>query len=370
MAVHKIPAAQAVLEWPLSDAANPPAATPLVVDVRSPSEYALDHLPHAHNWPVLDDEQRQAIGTFYKQVSPFEANKLGAAWVSQNIAQHLLTHVQLLDRSWKPYVYCWRGGQRSGSLAHVLGQVGFTIRLIEGGYKAFRQAMLDDLTLRSGRLRFVLVHGATGSGKTRLLQHLAQHGAQVLDLEALASHRSSVLGQLPGQAQPSQKRFDTLMWQTVRQFDPERVVFVEAESKRVGAVTVHPQLFERMQASPVVNLEAPQQERVRLLCEDYAHFMADVPLFASRLAALKPIVGAAVYDQWLGACQQGQWTLVVEDLLTRHYDPNYRKASERLYPHSQHAHTVNLADLSEDSLSRCAKALVERFEAQGAGLKG
>ncbi len=363
MSVHKISALAAVQEWPDAQAMATPATSPLVVDVRSPSEYALDHLPHAHNWPVLDDEQRQAIGTFYKQVSPFEANKLGAAWVSQNIAKHLLTHVQLLDRNWKPYVYCWRGGQRSGSLAHVLGQVGFTIRLIEGGYKAFRQAMLDDLTHRSGQLRFVVIHGATGTGKTRLLHHLQQLGAQVLDLENLASHRSSVLGQLPGQSQPSQKRFDTLMWQAVRQFDLQRVVFVEAESKRVGALTIHPQLFERMQVSPMVNLQASLSDRVRLLCEDYAHFVGDVPLFATRLAALKPIVGTAVYDQWLAACQQGQWSVVVQDLLTRHYDPNYLKASDRLFPLARTAIDMPLKDLGEESLRQCAQTLMGKWQA-------
>lgn len=355
MAVHKIPATQAVTEWPRAAASG--ALGPLAIDVRSPAEFALDHLPLAHNWPVLDDAQRAEIGTLYKTVSPFEASKRGAAWVSENIARILHEQIPPLDRNWKPYVYCWRGGQRSGSLSHVLGQVGFSVRLIEGGYKAFRAAMLDDLALRVSQQRFVVLHGATGCGKTRLLQHLHQQGAQVLDLEALAEHRSSVLGQIPGIDQPSQKQFDMRLWQSLRTMDPEKPVFVEAESKRVGAVTIHPSVFERMQAAPLVAIEAPLAARVELLCEDYAHFIADPPSFTARLAALKPLVGAAVHDRWLDQCDQGDWSAMVADLLERHYDPNYRKAGERLYPQTLGAPVFTLTDLSGESLFECAQRI-------------
>ena len=331
----------------------------MAIDVRSPSEFALDHLPHAQNWPVLDDSQREAIGTLYKQVNPFEASKLGAAMVSENIAKHLRSHIQALDRQWKPFVYCWRGGQRSGALAHVLGQIGFSVKLIEGGYKAFRQAMLDDLARLGPSLQMVLIHGATGCGKTRLLQHLHALGAQVLDLEGLACHRSSVLGHVPGQDQPTQKHFDMLLWQHVRCFDPARPIFVEAESKRVGAVTIHPSVFEAMQRAPVVTLEASLSDRVALLCEDYRHFMNDKEGFATRLAALRPIVGASVHDQWLNACREGHWGQMVEDLLVRHYDPNYLKAGQRLYPNSERAERVNLPDLSEAALRECASQLIQ-----------
>mgnify|MGYP000429187370 CR=1 FL=1 len=358
MSVHKISALAAVQEWPDAQAMATPATSPLVVDVRSPSEYALDHLPHAHNWPVLDDEQRQAIGTFYKQVSPFEANKLGAAWVSQNIAKHLLTHVQLLDRNWKPYVYCWRGGQRSGSLAHVLGQVGFTIRLIEGGYKAFRQAMLDDLTHRSGQLRFVVIHGATGTGKTRLLHHLQQLGAQVLDLENLASHRSSVLGQLPGQSQPSQKRFDTLMWQAVRLFDLQRVVFVEAESKKVGNLSIPDSLMAAMRASPCVRLELSLADRVRLLMEDYDYFAQDAAFFCERLDKLIDLKGRALIDDWKARVHAGQTAEVVAELLERHYDPGYESSTSRNFRQYAQAEPLVLAGPDKQAMADGAAQLL------------
>lgn len=357
MAVHKVTAEQALAQWPLM--LDPKAMGPMAIDVRSPGEFALDHLPFACNWPVLDDEQRQQVGTLYKQVNPFEASKLGAAMVSENIARHLRHQVQNLDRQWKPFVYCWRGGQRSGALAHVLGQIGFSVRLIEGGYKALRQAMLHQLSQLAPRLHMVLIHGATGCGKTRLLQHLKALDAQVLDLEELACHRSSVLGHLPGQAQPSQKRFDMLLWQRLRTFDPDCPVFVEAESKRVGAVTIHPSVFEAMQRAEVIHLEAALADRVQLLCEDYRHFIDDLPGFAERLVALKPIVGARIHDQWLAQCAQGQWSDMVKDLLVRHYDPNYAKAGERLYPNSANGRRVQLSDLSEASLRQCAQQLMQ-----------
>ncbi len=363
MAVHSISAQEALAQWPLEDALTSAGQGPRVIDARSPSEFALDHLPHAHNWPVLNDEQRVKVGTLYKQVNPFEANKLGAAWVSENIAHHLHQHVQGLQRDWKPFVYCWRGGKRSGSLAFVLGQIGFSVRLIEGGYKAFRQQMLLDLQRLSQALQWVVIDGPTGSGKTRLLHHLQQHGAQILDLEALASHRSSVLGHWPGVAQPSQKHFDMKLWDALRRLDPAQPVFVEAESKRVGAVTIHPDVFASLQAAPLVNLQAPLADRVQLLCSDYAHFLEDPSSFQQRILALQPIVGKQVIQHWQALSSRGEWSALVEDLLLRHYDPNYQRASQRLFGRSGEqkpsARTLVLEGLDEAHLSQCAQELMQ-----------
>jgi rhodanese-related sulfurtransferase len=185
-----------------------------IIDARTEDEFALDHLPGALNWPSLDNEQRREIGTLYKQVGSFEAKKKGAGLVAANIARHIEKHVMDLPKDWQPLVYCWRGGKRSGSLALVLGQIGFRVWLIEGGYKAFRAAMVQDIAKLVSHLKFQVITGPTGSGKTRLLHALATAGAQVLDLEDLAKHRSSVLGRIPGQPQPSQKHFDTLVWDT------------------------------------------------------------------------------------------------------------------------------------------------------------
>ena len=289
MSVQSIPAADAIARLDEFSA---------IIDARSEDEYALDHLPGALNWPSLDNEERKLVGTLYVQVSPFEAQKRGAALVAANIARHIEQGVIDKPRHWQPLVYCWRGGKRSGSLALVLGQVGFKVSVIEGGYKAFRSAVLAALPQLSARFDYRVVCGPTGAGKTRLLHALAQAGAQVLDLEALASHRSSVLGLIPGQAQPSQKRFDTLVWDALRRFDPDRPVYVESESKKVGNLAVPDALIERMRASPCLRLDLPDDERVALLMEDYDFFARDQALFCERLGALTQLRGKAVVEGW------------------------------------------------------------------------
>jgi tRNA 2-selenouridine synthase len=215
-----------------------------IIDARSEDEYQADHLPGAINWPTLNNTERVEIGTLYKQVNPFEARKRGAAKAARNIATHIEQHVIDKARDWQPLAYCWRGGQRSGSLALILSQIGFRVTLVEGGYKAFRAALVQDIAARVPSLSFRVVCGPTGSGKTRLLQALAAQGAQVLDLEALANHRSSVLGAMPGLAQPTQRRFETLVWNQLRHFDPSVPVFVESESKKVGNLSVPAALMD------------------------------------------------------------------------------------------------------------------------------
>ncbi len=267
-----------------------------IVDARSESEYALDHLPGAVNWPTLNDEERHLVGTIYAQVNPFEARKRGAALAAANIARHIERELLEAPRDWKPLVYCWRGGKRSGSLSLVLDQIGFRVHLVEGGYKAFRSALLEELPGLAQRLAYRVVCGPTGSGKTRLLHALAARGAQVLDLEGLANHRSSVLGLVPGQAQPSQKQFDTRVWQALRSFDPARPVYVESESKKVGNVSVPEALILAMRASPCIDLRLADDERVALLLEDYDWFVKDPGFFCERLATLTQLRGHAVVD--------------------------------------------------------------------------
>jgi tRNA 2-selenouridine synthase len=280
-----------------------------ILDARSEGEFAEDHLPGALNWPSLNNQQRIRVGTLYKQVSPFEAQKIGAALVARNIADHIERDVLDKPKSWQPLIYCWRGGKRSNSLALILGQIGFKVHLVEGGYKAFRSAMLADLPQQVARLNFRVVCGPTGSGKTRLLQALREAGAQVLDLEELACHRSSVLGMIPGQPQPTQKRFDTLVWDALRHFDPSRPVYVEAESKKVGNLAVPESLILAMRDSPCLLLQLPDDERVALLLEDYAFFAQRYRrFFCQRLDALTVLrgkVGCRRLES-VGPCRPGR----------------------------------------------------------------
>ncbi len=349
MPVHAIPAADAMAQLDRFST---------VIDARSEGEYAEDHLPGAHNWPSLNNEERRVIGTLYKQVSPFEAQKRGAALVAANIARHIERELADTPRSWQPLLYCWRGGKRSGSLALVLGQIGFKVTLIEGGYKAFRTALLADLPLLAPRLSYRVVCGPTGSGKTRLLTALAAAGAQVLDLEALASHRSSVLGMIPGQPQPTQKRFDTLVWQALRQFDPARPVYVESESKKVGNLAVPDALIQAMRASPCFDLQLNDAERVALLLEDYDFFVRDKAFFCSRLEALTMLRGKAVVDSWKAQVHNNDMEAVVRNLLLTHYDPGYLASMQRNFTQYGSAQTVVATDRSAASMAALAQRML------------
>ena len=260
-----------------------------VIDARSESEFALDHLPGALNWPVLNDAERIVVGTEYAQVSPFTAKKRGAALVARNIAAHIEREVMQLPKDWKPLVYCWRGGTRSGSLAIVLDQIGFRVHVLEGGYREYRRAVIAALDELPAKFQYRVVCGTTGSGKSRLLQVLRAQGAQVLDLEALANHRGSVLGLVPGSVQPGQKQFESRVWDTLRGFDAARPVFVESESKKVGDLRV-PLRLDRAHAPVAVH---PARTAARcagaLLIEDYDFFVNDTPAFCGRLDALRAL---------------------------------------------------------------------------------
>ncbi|MEY4140465.1 MAG: hypothetical protein RLZZ371_2647, partial [Pseudomonadota bacterium] len=300
-----------------------------IIDARSEGEFEADHLPGAVNWPTLNNAERIEIGTLYKQVNPFEARKRGAAIAARNIAAHIEREVIDKPRDWQPLAYCWRGGQRSGSLSLILSQIGFRVTLVEGGYKAFRAALVQDIAARAPGLSYKIICGPTGSGKTRLLQALAAEGAQVLDLEALARHRSSVLGAMPGLTQPTQKHFETLIWDQLRSFNPARPVFVESESKKVGNLSVPGALMDAMRASPCLNLQLSDEQRVALLLEDYEYLTRDVAYFCKRLALLTELKGHEVVGRWQKLAQEGDFSSVVMELLTQHYDPAYLQSMQR-----------------------------------------
>ncbi len=329
-----------------------------IIDARSEDEYAEDHLPGAVNWPTLNNEERIAIGTMYKQANAFEAKKRGAAIAARNIAQHIDNHVIDKPKNWAPLTYCWRGGKRSGSLSLVLGQIGFPVTLIEGGYKAFRAAMREDLDQRVAQLQWRVVCGTTGSGKTRLLQALQHEGAQVLDLEALACHRSSVLGALPGIAQPSQKHFDMRIWDAVRRFDPTLPVFVESESKKVGNVAVPEGLIQAMRQSPCISLQLPDPMRVTLLLEDYDYFVQNTERFCERLEALTQARGKAVITQWQTDVREGRIGQVVLALLTEHYDPVYLQSMQRNFSQFAAADTLHAQGIDATAMRKLARTLL------------
>ena len=329
-----------------------------VIDARSEGEYAEDHLPGAVNWPSLNDEERKIVGTRYKQINQFEAKKLGAALVAKNIAAHIQREVLDKPREWQPLVYCWRGGKRSGSLALILDQIGFKVTLVDGGYKAFRAALVADLPQLAARHSYQVVCGTTGSGKTRLLQALQAQGAQVLDLEALANHRSSVLGLIPGVPQPSQKAFDSLIWAALRSFDPARPVYIESESKKVGNVAVPEGLIAAMRAAPCLQLELAEDERVALLLEDYDFFVKDIAFFCERLGALTEARGKETVQDWQARARSGDVASVVRELLVRHYDPVYLQSMRRNFSHYETARVLAPRDHTAAAMAELAARML------------
>lgn len=299
-----------------------------VIDVRSPSEYAEDHLPGAINLPVLDDDERARVGTHYTQVSVFEARRMGAALVSRNIARHLDTALADKPKGFKPLIYCWRGGMRSESMALVLASVGWKVTLVEGGYRTWRRQVVAALDAETP-LPVVLVDGQTGTGKTAILNALKAMGEQVIDLEGLACHRGSIFGDFADTPQPSQKAFDTQIHDRIRHIDLSRPVFVEAESRQVGRRRVPPRLWAAMQSAPRVVVQVPVGERARYLVEAYPDLLADRGKLDAAFEGLKPFHAKSVIADWRALAEAGDWTGLAEALVTAHYDPAYNRARKR-----------------------------------------
>ena len=329
-----------------------------IIDVRSPSEFAEDHVPGAINCPVLDDAERAEIGSLYKQVSPFDAKKKGAALVSHNIGRHIESVLMHKPRDWKPLVYCWRGGNRSGAMAHVLARIGWPAVQLDGGYKEYRRQVNLLLAELPARMRFIVICGTTGSGKSRLLQTLVRHGAQVLDLEELAAHRGSVLGHLPNEPQPSQKMFESRLWQALRHFDPARPVYIESESKKVGNLRVPDALMDCMRASECVSVQVSQQDRVALLMEDYAHFVDAPAALNAQLDCLVTRYGKEAISRWQQMALQGETAPLVKELLAEHYDPAYLKSIDRNFSRYGQASVLEIAGVSEQTFDDAAERLL------------
>jgi tRNA 2-selenouridine synthase len=327
------------------------------IDVRSPAEYALDHLPGAVNLPVLDDDERRVVGTMHAQESAFAARRFGAAIVARNIAYIVETHCREQPRDWAPVVYCWRGGKRSASLAHVLNQIGWRAVQLEGGYRTWRRHVVTALTSLPDRFRYRVVCGLTGSGKSRLLSALRAEGAQVLDLEGLARHRGSLLGDLPAGPQPSQKAFDTQLFVALEGLDPARPVYVESESRKIGAIQVSEALLVAMRTAECIRVDTPRALRIALLKDEYAHFIDDPASLHERLLPLVPLLGRKVIERWQAAGAAGDFDTVVGELLDSHYDPIYGRSIERNFPRSVQALAVVPPDISIAAFRALARSI-------------
>ncbi|HRO60922.1 MAG TPA: tRNA 2-selenouridine(34) synthase MnmH [Burkholderiaceae bacterium] len=330
-----------------------------ILDARSPGEFAEDRLPGATNTPVLDDAQRALVGTIYRQDSPFAARRLGAALVSRNIADILEQRLCDKPREWRPLVYCWRGGNRSGALSTVLARIGWRTAILDGGDREFRRRVVSDLAAWPAQLWLHVVAGRTGCGKSLILTQLRKLGAQVLDLEALARHRGSVLGLLPQTIQPTQKAFESGLWQAIRGFDRSRPVFVESESRRVGQCHLPEALIAAMRAAPGTRIEMKLEDRATLLLREYRHFTEQPAELFSRLERLVPLHGRRVVSVWRALAESDRWEEFVVALLEAHYDPAYDRSTTSNYAEIEHGRALEVAGIDEAHLQATARQLLE-----------
>lgn len=328
-----------------------------IVDVRTPLEFAEDHLPGAINAPVLSNEERVIVGTMYRQVSAHEATRLGAAMVARNIARHLETTFADRPLNWRPLIYCWRGGKRSGSMTTWFNLIGWRARQLEGGYKTYRRWVVSELDALPAGLRYVVLTGRTGSGKTRLLGALARAGAQTLDLEALAVHRGSLLGAVPGLPQPTQKAFDSAFVQALQALSPDRPVFVEAESRKIGLITLPTALLAGMHDAPCVAVDTAREARVSLLLQDYGHLFDDTAGFKRQLAKLTSLHGRTRVGEWQALADTGARAELFAALIDEHYDPAYQRSSHTLFNGVGAAQPFTFRPLDEDVVAQAAALL-------------
>ncbi|WP_372706712.1 tRNA 2-selenouridine(34) synthase MnmH [Brevundimonas sp.] len=330
-----------------------------VIDVRSPGEFAEDHLPGAINLPVLDDAERAEVGTEFVRGSKFLARRTGAARVARNIAAHLEGALGDRDGSFQPLIYCWRGGQRSGAMAAVMDQVGWGVTVLDGGYQTWRRQVKAGLYDAPLPHRLTLLDGPTGSGKTALLEAVAAQGVQVLDLEALAGHRGSLFGAMPG-GQPSQKGFETRLHEALARLDPDRPVVVEAESSKIGARVVPPSLWAAMTSAPVIEITVPLEARVRHIVSTYADIAADRVALDHALTRLPRHHAKAVISGWRDLAARGEIATLVELLIAAHYDPSYARTGS-VRDRAVLAR-IALPDLTDPALEQAARTVVSSLD--------
>ncbi len=328
-----------------------------ILDARSPGEFAEDHLPGSTSCPVLSNDERAHVGTLYKQVSPFEAKKVGAVLVAKNIATHIETLFLDKPKDWKPLVYCWRGGKRSGAFAHILREIGWDAHRLEGGYKAWRKHVVEQLTVLPTQFQYRIISGPTGSAKSRILEAIGRLGGQILHLEELAAHKGSVLGNLPDAPQPAQKMFESKLFAALQTLDPARPVFAEAESRRIGKLQVPDALINGLRAAPCLRIDASRPARADFLLRDYDYFLQRPQWLIEQLSRLQGLQSNETLDHWTRQIEADDFPALVADLLENHYDPLYQRSQDKNYRYADAA-VFSADDLSQASIDALAREIL------------
>lgn len=302
--------------------ANPSRKTHCFVDVRSPQEYRQSTIPGAINIPVLDDQARETIGTLYVNGKIDEAKQYGVAWASRQLPEMFGHYQELLKDYDELVIFCSRGGMRSNSIFSLLKALGLSVSRLQGGYKAYRHHVVAHLDDQLTKVKFVTLYGLSGSGKTDILTNLAAQGAQVLDLEACANHRGSLLGSI-GLTEPhTQKMFESLLFDISSQWQVGETVFTEGESKRIGKVMMPPSLYGAIQAGQKIAIEATLEDRVSQIHGEYLA-KADLRELTTTLGYLNRVINPDKVKIMQEQLANGEADAVIEKLLVSYYDPQY-----------------------------------------------
>ena len=294
--------------------------------MRSENEFADDHIPSSINLPVLNNKERIIIGTQYKENS-FEARKKGAALISNNISK--IIKKDLFNKKDKILIYCWRGGLRSLSLYLVLKQIGFDVEILEDGYKSYRRHVVQFFEDEIEQFNFNQIKGVTGVGKTLFLKNL-EKSTQVLDLEGIANHKGSILGDIPKFKQPNQKMFETKLFEKLESLNRKKKIWVEAESIKIGKLNIPSKLWKKMDEGISVKLKSTVDERVKFILKDYKYFTKEPELMSNAMLVLKKIIKKDDYRVIEENLKNGDYMNFVKSLINHHYDKAYKKTRSEM----------------------------------------
>lgn len=294
-----------------------------IIDVRSPLEFAEDHIVGAINCPVLSDLERQKVGTIYKKESSFKAKIIGSSLTAKNIAFHIDNNFMEKKGSWQPLIYCWRGGQRSKAFSIVLSEVGWRTNQLKGGYKEYRNQVINFLDNIGPKLKITLISGKTGSAKTKILKSIENEGGQILDLEGLANHKGSLLGKIPDLIQPSQKFFESLIFNKIQKLNLKDKIYIEAESSKIGNIHIPKSIWKKMIKSPRIEISANVELRAKFLVSDYDYMCNDPTLINPIIKGLKNRLSKKLFDEWTNLIDRKKWFDLTKSFLENHYDPSY-----------------------------------------------
>ena len=327
-----------------------------IIDVRSPTEYNEDHIPNSINLPVLSDFEREVVGKMYTQQSQFEAKKIGAKYISENISKHLDGLLSNKNNNWKALIYCWRGGQRSKSLGIVLHEIGWDINILEGGYKSYRKNVVKNLYEDELFQNIFIISGYTGTGKTLMLDQLSKLGAQVIDLEKLANHKGSIFGSQPN-GQPSQKKFEGRIHHLLKNFNNQLPIFIESESSKIGYLKIPPALWKKMKYSPHFELTSENDLRAKFLTTQYPELYNDTNKLLNKIDLLKEFHRSEIINSWRNLIEKRDFFTLAKDLIKIHYDPKYKNSTN--YKETSKIQKIHLDPNIKKNVTEIANLILE-----------